>query len=743
MSKTIMIIGGGIMQIPAIWTAKEMGLTVMVTDYNPRAYGLSLADIPIVMSTKDLEGSVRIAKEYSSQVKIDGVITIGTDASMTVAAVANALNLPGIKFEVAERATSKIKMREAFLEFGVPSPKFLPAWSIGDTFWAAKEIGFPLVIKPSDNMGARGVTLVEEKSKIEWAHHLAKASSPSGEIVVEEFMEGPELSIDALVYDGEVEFCGIADRIIDFLPYFVELGHTLPSNMPKEIQDAACKVMQQGIEALGIDIGAAKGDIKITKEGPKIIELAARLSGGFMSGFTLPLATGYNIIKAAIEVALGYKPNKFKNTLHKTAVERAIIPHPGRVISIEGVEEAKKIEGVVEVIINTQVGDTLQQVTSNIGKAANVITVADTREKAIKIAKEAMELIKIEVGAPPVLDWEEIKQSAKNKLRRICRVCDICEGINCSSGVPGMGGVGSGESFKANIRALKKYKLNVSIIHSVYEPNIKIDILGIRLDVPILAAPITGTKTNMESAIDSKTYTRSVVNGCRMAGSIAMVGDGATPSHYKEELEIIKEASGWGIPIFKPRVDQEEILKRIKEAQESNVVAVGIDIDAAVFVTMTNKGQLVGPKSLPQLKELIKSTPLPFILKGIMTVKDAKNACEAGAAAIVVSNHGGRVLDCMPGAVDILPEIVAAVGKKVLILVDGGIRGGIDVLKCLALGAKAVLVGRPIAICAVGEQAQGVEYIINKYTQELKDAMVLTGCSSLAEIKRKVVYGPD
>ncbi|MDI6786132.1 MAG: alpha-hydroxy-acid oxidizing protein [bacterium] len=743
MAKTIMIIGGGVMQIPAIWTAKEMGLTVMVTDYNSNAYGLSLADIPIVMSTKDIEGSVRVAKEYNKQVKIDGVITIGTDASMTVAAVANALDLPGIKYEVAERATSKIKMREVFLEFGVPSPKFLSAWSIGDAFWAAKEIDFPLVIKPSDNMGARGVTLVEEKSKIEGAFHLAKAASPSGEIVVEEFMEGPELSIDALVYNGKVDFCGIADRIIDFPPYFVELGHTLPSNMPKEIQDASCEVMQQGIRALGIDSGAAKGDIKITKEGPKIIELAARLSGGFMSGFTLPLATGYNIIKAAIEIALGYKPGKFKNTLHKTAVERAIIPHPGRVIAIEGTEEAKKLEGVIEVIINTQVGDTLQQVTSNIGKAANVITVANTREEAIKVAEKAMEMIKIEVGAPPVLDWEEIKQSAKNKLRRICRVCNVCEGISCSSNVPGMGGVGNGESFRANIKALKKYKLNVSIIHNIYEPDIKIDILGIRLDTPLLAAPITGTNTNMGGAIDSETYTRSVVNGCRMAGSIAMVGDGATPSHYKDELKIIKEASGWGIPIFKPRVDQEEILKRIKEAEESNVVAVGMDIDAAVFVTMANKGQLVGPKSLAQLRELIKNTHLPFILKGIMTVKDAKNACEAGAAAIVVSNHGGRVLDCMPGAVDVLPEIVDAVRGKILIMVDGGIRGGIDVLKCLALGAKAVLIGRPIAICAIGEQTQGVEYIVNRYTQELKDAMILTGCSSLKEIEKKIVYGPD
>jgi isopentenyl diphosphate isomerase/L-lactate dehydrogenase-like FMN-dependent dehydrogenase/biotin carboxylase len=743
MAKTIMIIGGGVMQIPAIMTAKEMGLTVIVTDYNPKAYGLSLADIPVIMSTKDIEGSVRVAKEYNREIKIDGVITVGTDASMTVAAVANALNLPGIKFEVAEKATSKIKMREAFLNFGVPSPRFLAAWSIGDTFWAAREIGFPLVIKPSDNMGARGVVLVKEKSEIEWAFHLAKECSPSGEIIVEEYMEGPELSIDALVYNGKIDFCGIADRIIDFPPYFVELGHILPSNMPKDIQKAACKVMEEGIRALGIDMGAAKGDIKITKEGPKIIELAARLSGGFMSGYTLPLATGYNVIKAAIEIALGYKPTKFKNTLHRTSVEKAIIPHPGRVISIEGVEEAKKLKGVAEIIVNTQIGDTLHEVTSNIGKAANVITVAKSREEALKIAEKAIKLIKIEVGAPPILDWNEIKLSAQSRLRRICRVCDPCEGINCSSQVPGMGAVGKGESFQANIKALKKYKLNVSIIHNIQEPEVKIDIFGIQLNTPVLAAPITGTKTNMGGAIEAREYTKAVVDGCRMSGSIAMVGDGATPSHYKEELQVIKEASGWGIPIFKPRVDQDEVLKRIKEAENVKAVAVGMDIDAAVFLTMSNKGQLVGPKSLGQLRELIKSTTLPFILKGIMTVKDAENAYKAGAEAIVVSNHGGRVLDCMPGSLDVLPEIVEAVGSKILIMVDGGIRGGIDVLKCLALGAKAVLVGRPIAICAVGKQALGVEYLINRYTKELKEAMILTGCPSLNGISREIVYGPE
>jgi biotin carboxylase len=394
--KTIMIIGGGIMQVPAIKIAKDIGLRVAVIDGNRDSPGMKLADLPMAVSTRDLDGSVQAAKSLRNDGGLDAVITVGTDASITVAAVANAVGLPGIPLEVAEAATDKSKMRRTFKEKGVPCPDFREVRSVEDAFRAASEVGFPAVIKPCDNMGARGVTKVERMGEVEGAYQRSLANSLAGKVLLEEFMEGPELSIDSLVYGGEVHFTGIADRIIKRPPYFVEMGHTLPSETHKEVQDEACSVMEMGIRALGINLGAAKGDIKITSQGAKIVEIAARLSGGFMSAYTFPLATGVNLIGGAIEIALGSRPSDLTPKFNRVSAERAIIPPPGRVASIAGTEEARGLKGVAEVFILTKVGDTLQEVTSNLGKAGNVITVAATREEAIRIAEEAMRLISIE-----------------------------------------------------------------------------------------------------------------------------------------------------------------------------------------------------------------------------------------------------------------------------------------------------------------------------------------------------------
>ena len=292
-------------QLPAIKTAKAMGLKVAVTDYNPEALGMRLADFPIVVSTRNINLTVNTTREFHQTCPLDGVMTVGTDASQTVAAVANALNLPGIPFEVAERATDKIKMRYCLRKHNVPIPDFRPVWSLAEAEIALKEMSLPLVIKPCDNMGARGVKKILKAEDLPPAFQEAKEASISGKLILEEFMQGPELSLDALVFDGKIEITGIADRHIERAPYFVEVGHTLPSNLPKAQQEEVKDVFRQAIRALGIDHGAAKGDIKLTPEGPKIVEIAARLSGGWMSAHTYPLSSGVNLMKAAIQVALG------------------------------------------------------------------------------------------------------------------------------------------------------------------------------------------------------------------------------------------------------------------------------------------------------------------------------------------------------------------------------------------------------------------------------------------------------
>jgi isopentenyl diphosphate isomerase/L-lactate dehydrogenase-like FMN-dependent dehydrogenase/biotin carboxylase len=734
-----MIIGGGLLQLPAIRSAKKIAYQVIVTDYNAGALGMKDADIPIVMSTRDIEGSVRIARTQNEITPISAILTVGTDASMTVAAVANALNLPGIKFENAEAATNKIKMRMRFKEHGVPSPKFLPVWSLSDAKKAGKILKYPNVIKPSDNMGARGVIRVDNPNQLPDAFKFSKNASTSGEIIMEEYMDGPELSIDAIIYKDEITITGVADRIIEYPPYFIETGHNMPSALPKEILDEACKIMKQGIKALGINIGAAKGDIKITKNGPMIGELAARLSGGFMSAYTYPYSTGVDLMKAVIEVALGQEPGNLEPVINMTAIERAIIPKPGIVKKITGLEEALKVPGIKEIFINVKPGEKVTQPRSNVDKAGHIIAVGKTLAEAEGSINECQKILKFEMIEESEISIDTILLSAKEKFKKICYVCKNCDGKDCPTGVPGMGGIGTGESFRRNIASLKQYKINTRLIHNVTRPNTASKFLNMNLSLPVMAAPITGTGTNMGSAMDELDYNRAVISGCIKSGTIAFIGDGASPEKYKIGLQAISEFNGNGIPIFKPRSDNNEVIKRIKAAEKAGAVAVGMDIDAVVFKTMAMKNQSVGPKSFEELKELVASTKLPFLLKGIMNVRDAVAAMKVGAYGIIVSNHGGRVLDEMMGSMDVLEEIVKEVRGKLEIIVDGGFREGVDILKALALGAKTVLIGRPIAIAAVGMGDDGVAFYLNYLKKDLEKAMILTGCNSIQDINPDII----
>ena len=738
--KHLLIIGGGVFQVPAIKTAKSMALKVVVTDYNPEAEGMLLADYPIEVSTRNINLTVNIAKQFHRSCPLDGVMTVGTDASQTVAAVADALNLPGIPFEVAERATDKIKMRQVLKEKGVPVPDFRPIWTLEECQQAIQDMPLPLVIKPCDNMGARGVRKIERLDDLISAFREAKEASISGKLILEEFMEGPELSLDALVFEGSIHITGVADRIIERAPYFVEIGHTLPSALPEKQQSRAVAVFKQAIFALGIDIGAAKGDIKITPEGPKIVEIAARLSGGWMSAYTYPLSTGVNLYKAAIQIALGETPTDLKPKTSLVSAERSLLPPPGKILSIQGVEEARKIKGVKEIILMKEAGDMAEEPRSNLGKVGYVITVGKTREEAIRINDLAREILKIEIGASNDLTWDIIRNNARKKFYIACKACVVCDGLECAGKVPGIGGIGTGSSFTENLTALARYQINLRTIHEVKIPDTSVELFGHKLALPVLAAPITGMETNLAGGMDEREYADAILDGCLECGTLGMVGDGASPKKYLIGLEAIKKRGGLGIPIFKPREYNLDIIKRFKAAEDAGAIAVGIDIDAASFKTMTLKGQAVGPKTIQELQELKSHLKIPFILKGIMNVESALAAIEAGADAIVVSNHGGRVMDHMPGTAEVLPEITNAVGGRIKVLVDGGIREGTDILKMLALGADAVMIGRPVCIAAFGAGQEGVSFYLREKLNELKKAMILTGCGSICHIDPSVIF---
>ncbi|MCT8977269.1 alpha-hydroxy-acid oxidizing protein [Clostridium sp. CX1] len=337
------------------------------------------------------------------------------------------------------------------------------------------------------------------------------------------------------------------------------------------------------------------------------------------------------------------------------------------------------------------------------------------------------------------MDYKEVLKSARENLNGSCRVCPVCNGKACSGEVPGMGGKGTGDAFLGNIEALNSYKLNMRVIHDAKDPDTSIELFGKKMEVPVFAAPVSGTTLNMGGKFTEEEYISWVIGGCLDAGIYPMVGDTAVDSFLITNLEQLKQFNGEGIAIIKPW-ENSNVIKKIKLAEEAGAFAVGMDIDAAGLITLALHGKPVGPKTVEAIKEIVESTKLPFILKGIMTADEAELAVKAGVDAIVVSNHGGRVLDQTPGVADVLPEIAEAVKGKVTILADGGVRNGVDVLKMLALGADAVLIGRPFVTASFGGQREGVKVYMENLKSELKSAMVLTGCKNVKEITDRIIY---
>lgn len=337
------------------------------------------------------------------------------------------------------------------------------------------------------------------------------------------------------------------------------------------------------------------------------------------------------------------------------------------------------------------------------------------------------------------MNYKEMLKNAKDNLNGSCRVCSNCNGIVCSGEVPGMGGKGTGAAFKENYEALNAYKLNMRVIHNAKNPDTSIEIFGKKMDIPVFAAPVSGTTLNMGGKFTEEEYISWVIGGCLDAGIYPMVGDTAVDSFLITNLEQLKKFGGEGIAFIKPW-SNDNVIKKIKMAEEAGAFAVGMDIDACGLITLALHGKPVMPKTVEEIKEIVKSTKLPFILKGIMTPDEAELAVEAGVDAIVVSNHGGRVLDQTPGVADVLPEIASRVKGKVTILADGGVRTGVDVLKMIGLGADAVLIGRPFVTASFGGQREGVKTYVDKLKDDLKSAMVLTGCNSIKDVDGRIIY---
>ena len=423
----ILILGAGLMQKPAILSAKELGFTVCVIDANDKAVAIPYAHKFKKIDLKDKEGILEYAKELQLDQNggLAGVFTAGTDFSASVSYVCEKLGLPAHSFEAATNASVKTQMRQCFKTHNVPSPEFFSVskeqiqseGQINQLLQTiTSKIEYPFVVKPVDNMGARGCRMVRSQNEFASAIKVATESSRTNTAIVEEYMEGPEYSIDALVYNGTFTITGFAERHIKYPPYFIEVGHTMPAILEEERYNQLVSVFALGAKSLGLTTGAAKADIKWTKNGPMIGEIAGRLSGGYMSGWTYPYASDLNLTKQGILIACGKEPEQliknripvnfqpsekcknaekpyqlFQVPCKRTSAERAWMSIPGTVEYIENIQEFTD-KAVFDTLprATVSIGSDVDFPRNNIEKCGNIISVSHDHKIAQQVSEDAV-----------------------------------------------------------------------------------------------------------------------------------------------------------------------------------------------------------------------------------------------------------------------------------------------------------------------------------------------------------------
>ncbi len=334
------------------------------------------------------------------------------------------------------------------------------------------------------------------------------------------------------------------------------------------------------------------------------------------------------------------------------------------------------------------------------------------------------------------MTYQELLSAARDRVGPYCKACPVCDGRACRGVIPGPGGRGT--IAERNYFAWQEIYLNMDTIC----PNVPVDtrttLFGQALAAPIFAGPVGATKLHYGDLYDDQDYNGLLVPGCAGAGIAAFTGDGTDPAVFAAAVETIGKNGGQGIPTVKPW-DHDTLFAKIDAAKAAGAKVLAMDIDAAGLPFLKGRTPPAGSKTVAELREIVRYAGVPFIIKGIMTVRGAEKALEAGAAGIVVSNHGGRVLDGTPATARVLPAIAQAVGGQLTVLVDGGIRSGADILKALALGARAVLIARPYVTAVYGGGQEGVRVLTERLQGELADAMAMCGVHSLAEISAKLV----
>lgn len=338
--------------------------------------------------------------------------------------------------------------------------------------------------------------------------------------------------------------------------------------------------------------------------------------------------------------------------------------------------------------------------------------------------------------------YGDLARAARDNIGPFCKACPVCDGRACAGVMPGPGDKGVGRVAHGNWEAWQRLRVNMDTLHGSFSADTRSTVLGRELSLPVMIGPVGDVQRHYGERYDTVTYNRCVLEAAAGEGTLAWTGDGLDAAIMTEACGLIASLDGRGVPTVKPW-DERTLAAKLDQALAARPAAVAMDIDAAGLPFLHGQEPPAGAKSAAQIGEVAArchDAGVPFVLKGVMTPQAAARAAEAGVDAIVVSNHGGRVLDGTPATAEALPDIVSAVGDEVEVLVDGGIRSGLDVFRAIALGARACLMCRPFVVAAFGGGERGVRDYLGQLRSELADVMEMCGTPSLRDVSRAALW---
>ncbi len=394
MKKSILILGGSRLQVPAILACKRFGLYVYVADYDKNAVGFQYADQALDISTLDQEAVYKAMLQYQP----DYLITSTSDAP--VAIVAQVLERLGRPTDIASAdalcATNKAAMRQRLREFDVPIPEFSVISNEAEFVAAVQSYHYDCVSKPADSAGSRGVVLltIDDRERLTDIYNYTLGYSRTECVLVEQRIFGTEVSVEALTIDGNTEVITITDKEKTPPPYVVEVGHSQPTGLSEEIQSEIINITKKTLNAIGLKNGGSHTEIMVTDDGPKVIETAARLGGDFISSKLVPLSTGVDMVDATIRLAIGLPISINKKQTSGSAI-RFIQARPGIIKEIVGVNAAREIVGVQDIELYCGIGDLVQPLESSNNRLGHIIASGETSQEAIEACEKALAEIKI------------------------------------------------------------------------------------------------------------------------------------------------------------------------------------------------------------------------------------------------------------------------------------------------------------------------------------------------------------